>query len=105
MRVITKVILILISLLSISAYVNATELTDGIQEQSSLLNINGFVTEAEKYSKDAFSDFSVKELLNDAIKGKVDNKGIMQRIGKLVGNEVTSTIRIIRKYCCYYCHT
>lgn len=74
-----------------------------LKSQSESLNISGFVSEANKYTKEVFSDLDVNDLMNNAIKGKVDNKTIFSKILSLFGNEIGKTLKIIRKYCssCY----
>ena len=47
----------------------------------------------------------IGKLLNDAIIGKIDNQTVFSRIINLFGKEITQTIKIIRKYYCYYCYT
>lgn len=72
--------------------------------QSETLNIKGFVSEADKYTEEVLDDMSVDTLLNDAIIGKIDNSGIINKIIGLLGKEVKETIKIIRKYYCNnYC--
>lgn len=46
---------------------------DIIESQKDTLNIGAFIKEANKYTKDVFSDIEVEELLNSAIKGDIQN--------------------------------
>lgn len=73
-----------------------------IQSQSETLNIKGFVEEANKYTKNVFSGIDANDLINDAIKGKIDNKTLFDKIINLLGGEVKETIQIVRKYYCSY---
>lgn len=66
-----------------------------IQSQSETLNIKGFVEEANKYTKDVFSGIDANDLINDAIKGKIDNKTLLDKIINLLGNEVKETMQIV----------
>lgn len=76
-----------------------------LQSQSETLNINEFVTQANQYTKDAFDGLDTKDLLNEAIKGKVNNQILFSKVITLFGKEVKDTIKIIRKYYCNYCNT
>lgn len=76
-----------------------------LKSQSESLNISGFLSEANKYTKEAFSDLDVNELMNNAIKGNVDNKTILGKILSLFGSEIGKTLKIIRKYCQRNCNT
>lgn len=76
-----------------------------LKSQSETLNISGFVNEANEYTKDVFSGLDVNELMNNAIKGNVDNKTILSKILSLFGSEIGKTLTIIRKYYYSYCNT
>ena len=76
-----------------------------LEEQSKTLNINQFTTQADEYTKDVFEGINAKELLNNAIKGEIDNKTIISKILNLFGNEIRETLHILRRNCCNYCST
>lgn len=71
-----------------------------LKSQSETLNINEFVQQANKYTKEVFDGIDTKDLLNEAIQGKIDNKTIFNKVINLFGKEVKDTIKIIRKYYC-----
>lgn len=66
-----------------------------LDSQSETLNIKDFVSEANKYTKEVFDDIEVEDLLQDAIKGNIDNKSLFQKVINLFGKEIKDTIRII----------
>ena len=76
-----------------------------IESQKSSLNINTFVDEAQRYTGEIFEDIDMNELLNAAIRGKIDHNIIGKNILKLLGKEVIGSITVIRKYHCYYFNT
>ncbi len=76
-----------------------------LQNQQESLNIKWFVEEANNYTKDAFSDVNANDLMNDAIKGQIDNKTLLNKILNLFGKEIRQTLQIVREYCCNYCYT
>ena len=54
--------------------------------------MQGFVKEANKFTKDIFSDTDMGDVLNSAISGKIDNKKIFFSVWNLFGKEFTSCI-------------
>lgn len=76
-----------------------------LQTQSEMLNIKGFVNQANHYTEDVFEDIDIGTLLNDAIGGKIDNQTILSKILTLFGKEIKDTIKIIRKYYRHYYYT
>ncbi len=103
----TKIIKIIIIFLLISSLSNISLATQEeiLESQSETLNIKGFVEEANKYTEDVFTGIDTNDLINDAIKGEIDNKTLIDKILNIFGKEIKQTLRIIRKYYCHYCNT
>ena len=76
-----------------------------LEEQKDSLNISGFIKEADKYSKSAFPDIDVNELLNSAIKGKITTNKIYSSILNILGKEVVNSIKVLRKCPIYYSYS
>jgi len=70
-------------------------LEDIINEQKSTLNISTFIKEANEYTKATFPELDTSEILSSALTGKVDNKGIFNKVLNLIGEEVLLTIRLL----------
>lgn len=66
-----------------------------LESQQETLNIKGFITEADKYTKEVFEDISFSNFLSSAIKGDINNETIIKSIISLFGKEVIQTIRIM----------
>lgn len=66
-----------------------------ISSQMEALNISSVIKEGQTYTKDAFPDISVKELLDSAIKGKIDNQRILNNVLSLFGTEIVSIFSLI----------
>ena len=66
-----------------------------ISSQMEALNISSFVKEGQTYTKNAFPDINISELLNSSIKGKIDNKSIFKDVFSLFGKEIASSISLI----------
>lgn len=99
-----KIILLFLVVFQITTYCYASQ-EEILQTQSDMLNIKGFVSQANNYTQDVFEDMDVGTLLNDAIGGKIDNQTLISKILNLFGKEVKETIKIIRKCNCHYYYT
>ena len=51
-----------------------------IQEQKSEFQIQDFIKNAKQYSGEFFENINIEDVLNDAIKGEVDNSTFLKRI-------------------------
>ena len=66
-----------------------------ISSQMETLNISSFVKEGQAYTKEVFPDININSLLNSAIKGEIDNKGIINSLLLLFGKEIVNTFSLI----------
>ncbi len=88
-----KIIIIFILILTIPNIVQATD--EIIESQLEALNLSSFIQEGEKYTKESFNNLDIGQVLNSAIKGKIDAKTIYSSVLKILGDEITSSITII----------
>lgn len=68
------------------------EIMDTTQEK---FNINDFINEAQNYTGDFLEDVDLNNILSQAIQGKVDNKTIFQKILKLLGSEINTSLKTL----------
>lgn len=68
------------------------EIMKSTQEE---FNISNFINETEQYTGEFFDGMNVKDILNSAIKGDIDNKTIYSKILKLLGKEVNSNLKVL----------
>lgn len=93
-----KIILIFILVLLLPCQVFAEdeqteeEIMKSTQEK---FNISGFIEQAEQYTGEFFEDVDLTDMLNQAVQGKINNKSIYQKIIKLFGKEVTSSLKVL----------
>jgi len=88
-----KKILIILFVLIISVS-NISYAEDSIlEEQKKTIGISDFIKEANKYSNDSFGDMN--EILNQAIKGDIDNTNIMNKIFSKMLKEIKNTLKIL----------
>lgn len=67
--------------------------TNIISSQEETFGINSFVEKSKEYTGEFFEDIDIKEILNSAIKGEVDNSTIYKKILNLLGTEVQVGIK------------
>lgn len=88
-----KILIIVLMLLFIPKVSFATEQI--VEEQLKALNISSFIKEGEKYTKDAFPNINIEELISQSLTGKVNNQIIYKAILKLLGKEVVANITVL----------
>lgn len=89
-KIITIIVMVLIVFLSNSSYANNNQT---IIEQQEEFKIQDFIKNAEKFTGEFFEDIDINEILNDAIKGEVDNSTLLKKILNILGKEVTTNIK------------
>lgn len=72
--------------------VRAESQEEVLESQKQSLNISEFTKEAEQYTKEAFPDLNIGEVLNSAISGNIDNEQMVTGIFSLLGTEVKTAI-------------
>ena len=72
--------------------VRAESQEEVLESQKQSLNISEFTKEAEQYTKEAFPDLNIGEVLNSAISGNIDNEQMVPGIFSLLGTEVKTAI-------------
>lgn len=53
---------------------------DIMNSQQESLDINSFIKEADKYTKDVYEDIDMGELFSSAITGNIDNESIIKSL-------------------------
>ena len=96
-----KIFMFLLVLLFINipiTIVNANTNTNAestIQEQQEEFGVQDFINSAKQYSGEFFQEINIEDILNNAIKGEVDNSTFFKRILNLIGGEVVVGIKAI----------
>ena len=90
-----KKIIIMIILINIFIFPKIYATDEIIFSQMEALNISSFINEGEKYTKQLFPEINLNELLNSAIKGEIDNKGVYKGILSIFGDEIVSSITLL----------
>lgn len=66
-----------------------------IKEQQESFGINSFIENANQYTGEFLKGIDLKDILNSAIKGEIDNTKLYQNLLKLMGNEVKTGIKCL----------
>ena len=91
-----KVILIFILVLMLLPREVSAETEEEIMSTTQeKFNISGFVEQAEQYMGESFGEIKLKDILNQAIQGKIDNQSLYKNIIKLLGEEISSSLKIL----------
>ena len=92
------IILIIFPINSIYANENTNEndsQSQTLEEQQEEFGINDFIQESQKYTGEFFEDIDINKILQDALKGEVNNDSIISKILNLLGKEFTSALGAI----------
>lgn len=85
-------LIFLLLFLVLGQVVRAESQEEVLESQKQSLNISEFTKEAEQYTKEAFPDLNIGEVLNSAISGNIDNEQMVTGIFSLLGTEVKTAI-------------
>lgn len=90
-----KIILIFILVLLLPCKVLAETEDEIMSTTQEKFNISGFIEQSEKYIGDSFGNINLKDMLNQAIQGKVNNQALYKNIIKILGKEISSSLKIL----------
>ena len=66
-----------------------------MEEQQEEFEISDFIEKADEYSGEFFEDIDLNEILENAIKGEVDNQTLFQKILSLLGGELLEGLSVL----------
>lgn len=72
----------------------ATE-EETLEEQQEEFGIGEFIKKTEEYSGEFFEDIDINEILDNAIKGQVDNQTILKRVLSLLGGQLVDGLTVL----------
>ena len=91
-----KVVFTIILILILGTNISFADTEDNvINSQMDSFNISNFINEANKYTEDILEDIDIGELLNNAIKGEIDNNELLKNIFPLLGNEIKEALNVM----------
>ena len=98
-KLIRKIIMIIIIILMIFfinipiSYSIDEDTTGTIESQQEEFGISDFIKGAQEYSGEFFEGIDVNDILQNAIKGEVDNTTILKRVLNLLGQEFIESLK------------
>lgn len=66
-----------------------------LEEQQSSFGIRDFLKETENYAPDFIKELDIQSIFNSALTGKIDNNSILKKILKILGSQITDTLKIL----------
>ncbi len=89
------IMIVVVSVVAVGGTSCADTGTQTMKEQQEEFKIQDFIKGAEGYSGEFFEGINVSDVLEQAIKGNVDNSTFAKRILNLLGKEVTANVKAI----------
>ena len=89
-----KIILTIIFLLICSSNVFGAE-EEIFKSQMDSLDISSFINKSKQYTKEIFPDLELDNFLTSAIKGNIDNKGIIKSLLGVFGSEFKELLKVV----------
>ena len=93
-----KFIYSLISVIFLINLIIPTSIADEeetLKEQQEELGINEFIEQADEYSGEFFEDIDINQILENAIKGEVDNQTLWKKVLSLLGGELVDGLTVL----------
>lgn len=90
-----KIICTFIIIILIIMPISYADNEETLSEQQSEFGISDFIKNSKQYMGEFFDDINIEDVLNDAIKGEVDNSTILKRVLNLLGSEFIISIKAI----------
>ena len=93
-----RIIYILIIVLLFLYFTMPTVIADEeetLKEQQEEFGISEFIEQADEYSGEFFEDIDINEILENAIKGEVDNQTLFKKIISVLGGELVDGLTVL----------
>ena len=93
-----KIIYILISVIIFFNFmmpISSANEEETLEEQQEEFGISEFIEQADEYSGEFFEDMDMNEILENAIKGEVDNQTLLKKVLSLLGGELVDGFTVL----------
>lgn len=91
-KIVVLILLLLVIIISHKVYAENTNTEEILNEQKESFGISEFIKETKKYKGEFLEDIDVSEILEEAIKGKIDNSRIYKKVINIFGTEIHENI-------------
>lgn len=95
MKKIFYIFLIIIIYINIICPTSMATEEETLEEQQEEFGISDFIKEANEYSGEFFEGIDMDEILQNAIKGEVDNQTILKKILNLIGGKLVGGLSVL----------
>lgn len=95
MKKIVYICIVIIMYLNIMCPISIASEEETIEEQQEEFGISEFIEEADNYTGEFFEDIDIHKILEDAIKGEIDNQTIFKKILSLLGGEFVEGLTVL----------
>lgn len=95
MKKIVCICIVIIMYLNIMCPISIASEEETIEEQQEEFGISEFIEEADNYTGEFFEDIDIHKILEDAIKGEIDNQTIFKKILSLLGGEFVEGLTVL----------
>lgn len=89
------ILIIVIFLINLIKPTSSANEEETIEEQQEEFGISEFIEQAEEYSGEFFEDIDMNKILENAIKGEVDNQTLFQKVLGLLGGELVDGLTVL----------
>lgn len=89
------ILIIVIFLINLIKPTSSANEEETIEEQQEEFGISEFIEQAEEYSGEFFEDIDMNKILENAIKGEVDNQTLFQKVLRLLGGELVDGLTVL----------
>ena len=89
------ILIIVIFLINLIKPTSSANEEETIEEQQEEFGISEFIEQAEEYSGEFFEDIDMNEILENAIKGEVDNQTLFQKVLSVLGGELVDGFTVL----------
>ena len=89
------ILIIVIFLINLIKPTSSANEEETIEEQQEEFGISEFIEQAEEYSGEFFEDIDMNKILENAIKGEVDNQTLFQKVLSLLGGELVDGLTVL----------
>ena len=89
------ILIIVIFLINLIKPTSSANEEETIEEQQEEFGISEFIEQAEEYSGEFFEDIDMNEILENAIKGEVDNQTLFQKVLSVLGGELVDGLTVL----------
>lgn len=95
MKKVFYICIIMMICINVMSPISIANEEETLKEQQEELGINEFIEEADAYTGEFFEDIDINQILEDAIKGEVDNQTLFKKVLGLLGGELIESLTVL----------